>query len=168
MADIVVETGSGLTNSNAYVSIDDADLYHESRLHVTDWSGSSDDTKETALVWASSLLDQLIDWDGSKYTETQAMRWPRSGVYDVDGYSIESDEIPQFLKDATAEYARLLIADDLTAVNDLAGFKEIKVDVIQLKIDKWDRTQTLPNPVWNMVKNYGTKMSAKARTTERA
>ena len=167
MADMIVETGSGLTNSNSYVSLDDADIYHEKRLHVTDWTGSNDDTKEAALMWASSLLDQLVDWYGTKYTETQAMRWPRSGVYDVDGYAILSNEIPQFLKDATAEYARVLIAEDVMAVNDLAGFKEIKIDVIQLKMDKWDRSGSLPKPVWDMIKTYGSKLSAQKRITER-
>jgi len=167
MADMIVETGSGLTNSNSYVSLDDADIYHEMRLHVTDWTGSNDDTKEAALMWASSLLDQLVDWYGSKYTEAQAMRWPRSGVYDIDGYAIGSSEIPQFLKDATSEYARLLIAEDVTAVNDLAGFKSVKVDVIKIEIDKWDRASSIPPLVWDMVKNYGSKMSAQQRTTER-
>lgn len=167
MADMVVETGAGLSTANSYVSVDDADIYHEKRLHITDWSSSTGSTKEAALMWATSLLDRMVDWDGTKYTSTQALRWPRSGIYDVDGYSIDSDTIPQFLKDATAEYARLLIATDLTAVNDLAGFSEIKVDVIQLKIDKWDRTKTLPDPVWNMVKNYGKRMSTQQRATER-
>ena len=167
MADMVVETGAGLTTSNSYVSTDDADLYHEMRLHVTDWTTASGSTKEAALMWASSLLDRLVDWDGSKMTSEQAMRWPRTGVYDIDGYVIESDEIPQFLKDATSEYARLLIAEDVTAVNDLAGFKEVKVDVIQLKIDKWDRTGSIPDLVWDMIKSYGSRISGKQRTTER-
>jgi len=167
MADMVVETGAGLTTSNAYISLDDADTYHEMRLHVSDWTGSDDDTKEAAIMWASSLLDKLIDWNGIKISTTQAMRWPRSAIYDLDGDSIDSDSIPKFLKEATAEYARLLIAGDITAVNDLAGFKMLQVDVIKIEVDKYDRTSNVPGLVWDMIKNYGAKLSQQSRILER-
>ena len=167
MADIVVETGAGLTTSNAYISLDDADVYHEMRLHVTDWTSAGDDTKEAALMWASGLLDTLVDWAGLKVSTTQAMRWPRSAVYDLDGDALDSDDIPKFLEDATAEYARLLIADDVTAVNDLAGFKMLQVDVIKIEVDKYDRTGSIPPLVWDMIKNYGSKLAKQSRILER-
>ncbi|RLD57844.1 MAG: hypothetical protein DRI97_04425 [Bacteroidetes bacterium] len=167
MADLIVETGNGLTNSNGYVSLDDADIYHEMRLHVSDWTGASDDDKEAAIMWASRLLDILVNWDGSKVSSTQAMRWPRTSVVDTDGYSIASTEIPQFLADATAEYARTLISEDVTAVNALAGFKKMKVDVIELEVDKMDRSGALPENVWNFVKYYGSKYSSQSSVTER-
>ena len=167
MADLIVETGGGLSNSNAYVSLDDADIYHEMRLHVSDWTSASDDDKESAIMWASSLLDTTIDWSGSKVGSAQALRWPRTGVYDVDGYSLSSSAIPQFLKDATAEYARVLIADDITAVSDLAGFKKLKVDVIEMEMDKWDKASSIPPLVWDYIKPYGSKLSKQRRMLER-
>jgi len=167
MADMIVETGSGLANANSYVTLDDADLYHEMRLHVATWTAASDDTKEAALMWATRLLDNLIDWSGYKTSETQALRWPRSFTYDLDGYLIESSIIPDFLKSATAEYARNLIDEDPTGDNDLAGFKKLKIDVLEIEVDKWSETGSIPLSVWNMVKQYGQKFTNQSRVLER-
>ena len=46
MADtLVVEDGTGKTTANTYISLDDADTYHENRLHVSDWTGATETEK---------------------------------------------------------------------------------------------------------------------------
>jgi len=164
---MIVETGAGLLTSNSFISLDDADLYHEMRLHVETWTTASDDTKEAALMWATRLLNNLINWSGYKATEGQALRWPRYLVYDLDGYLIESTVIPDFLKSATAEYARNLIETDLTEENGLAGYKKLKIDVLELEVDKYSQSATIPPAVWDMVKRYGDKYRNSTRVTER-
>ena len=167
MATLVVEDGTGKTNSNAYCTLDEADLYHEMRLHVSDWTGASDDDKEAAIMWATSLLDTLVTWNGYKYDEDQALLWPRDGVLDRAGYDIDVDEIPQFLKDATAEFARILIATDKTAETDTKGFKSIHVGSIQLSIDRYDRPGMLPKSVWNLVRFCCEKVARPSKTLVR-
>jgi len=167
MATLVVETGAGLTNSNSYSTQDTADTYHEMRLHNTDWTGASDDDKEAALMWATRLLDDQMDWDGDKASTTQALRWPRTSVVDPDDDDVSSTAIPSFLSEATAEYARLLIASDREDDSDTFGFKELRAGSLKMVIDKYDRMPALPLSVWTMVKSYGIRASGQLRTLVR-
>jgi len=163
MPDLVAETGTGSSSANSYATIDEGDIYHEAHLYATDWTGASDDDKEKALIWASRLLDEQVNWSGGRYSQNQGLRWPRIGVYDADGWVIDSDEIPQAVKDAACEYGRLLIASNLTATEDTVGFRKLKVDVIEIEMDKYDRKPTMPLSVWNIVKHLGTKAGKRKR-----
>lgn len=172
MADIEVEYGTGSTTSNSYCSLATADIYHEEhRLHVTDWTGATDDDKEIALKWATWLLDDLVEWDGYKYNNTtgaiQALEWPRGGVTEKSGIFIETDEIPTWLQFATAEFARYLIATDRTEEEKTRGYSWLKAGSLSMQINKTDRTWTMPDSVWSMVKFYGTKTKAQERVLER-
>ena len=76
MALVLDATAAGAT-SNTYITLADAELYYETRLHVSDWDNANDADKGAALVWATRLLDEWMDWDGSNYDDDQALRWPR-------------------------------------------------------------------------------------------
>jgi len=172
MAEIEVEYGTGSTTSNSYCSLATADTYHEEhRLHVSDWTGATDDDKEIALKWATWLLDDLVEWDGYKYNNTtgaiQALEWPRGGVTEKSGIFIDTDEIPTWLQFATAEMARYLIASDRTLEAKTRGYSWLKAGNLSMQISKTDRVATMPDAVWNMVKFYGTKTKAQERTLER-
>ena len=156
-----------IVGTDSYVSLDDADLYHEMRLHVETWTSANDDTKEAALMWATRLLNDLINWAGYKTSQGQALRWPRNFVYDLDGYLLDSGAIPDFLKSATSEYARNLIDSDLTEGNAMAGFKSLKIDVLEMEVDKYSQAATIPPVVWDMIKQYGDKYRNSTRVTER-
>ena len=167
MPDMVVEDGSGRANANSYCSIDDADTYHEKRLHTSDWDNANDDDREKALMWATMLLDALIEWNGYKYDEDQALEWPRGGCLDRAGYEVDVDEIPQFLIDATAEYARNLIARDWTAQADTKGYSYLRAGDLAMSISKYDRSGMLPDSVWRIVRFSGVKAAGQQRYTER-
>jgi hypothetical protein len=167
MATLVVEDGTGLTTSNAYCTPDEADLYHEMRLHNATWAATGDDDKEAAIMWATKLLDNNITFDGWKYTEDQALAWPRDGVLDRDGYEIDIDEIPQFLKDATAEFAFWLIASDPTADDSSKGYKRIKAGSLELEVNRWDRKGIVPRAVWSIIRFCSVKSASKSKTTVR-
>lgn len=110
VGDLVVETGSASATANTYVSLADANAYHDKRLYTKTWEDADDEKKARALVWATRLIDQHCDWKGEPTTTGQALRWPRSGVAtrDMDAL-IASDTVPQWLKDGTAEMARHLL-----------------------------------------------------------
>jgi hypothetical protein len=97
-----------------------------------------------------------MDWYGSKYTSTQSLRWPRTGVVDPDGYDISYTVIPTFLQHATAELARHLIVQDREAEPDEKGFKRIQAGTVRIDPDKFDRISTLPKSVRLIVRPYGT------------
>ncbi len=116
---LVVETGAGLANANSYATVAEADAYHEARLHSDVWSdaaiagtGVDTTTQPAALVWATRILDEQCNWLGLPYTTTQRLRFPRTGVYSPDGVLLGPAVISPWLKNATAELARMLIASD--------------------------------------------------------
>jgi hypothetical protein len=126
-ASFVVEDGSGLSSSNSYVSVADADSYNENHEASTDWSGATQADKEKALRLATQYLDLKFygKWKGVRTSEEQALAWPRVGVSDYDGYSYDSDEMPQVLKDACAELALRVIEGD-TLLDDISKPGNIK------------------------------------------
>ena len=151
---------AGATDANTYCSVADADTYlEEFRGHTSDWSSATDGDKGIALLWATILIDQKCNWKGQKVTDTQALRWPRSFIYDQDGYSTDNTTIPTWLARATAEYAFFLLQEDLTVETnrDLVGISELKAGPIELKIDRIAKKASLPPSVWAMVSFYASR-----------
>lgn len=151
----------GATNANTYSTKAEASAvggYFETRLFKATWTAASTANKNTALVWATRLLDEWVDWYGSIVDDDQALRWPRYGVETPDGYDVDFETIPQFLKDATAELAVHLLAGDPTAAPDTQGFSRLKVGSLELDIDKTDRDgeTVIPDSVKAIVERYGT------------
>lgn len=157
MALTIVAT-AGSETANSYCTLVEAYSYHETRLHSLDtWDAADDGEEKTpALVWATRLLDEMVMWSGLKADDTQRLRWPRTYVYDIDGVEIDSAVIPEFLKNATAEFAFYLLSNDLTAddTRDLMGLEELKVGPIFLKVDKYTKKPVLPRSVAQMVRRY--------------
>jgi len=111
-------TTPGAVDADSYASLVEADAYHAAHLWATTWDAASVDRKEAALRMATRLLDRMPRaWTGAVETETQGLRWPRSGMLTRDGYEIAAGTIPPDLKDAEAEFARQLLAEDRTEDN---------------------------------------------------
>lgn len=107
--DLVVENGTGLTNSNAYATRAEADAYHLARANDA-WADSDLHNKIASLIRATDYVDRRWRWIGTKGLETQALQWPREGAYDVNGFSL-ADEVPPALKQAVMEYALRIVED---------------------------------------------------------
>jgi hypothetical protein len=154
---LVVEDGTGLSNSNSYTTKAEADTYFSTHLYTSEtWDEYTDTQKENALIAASLFLDQTYDWAGTKAVEDSAMRWPRSGVYDLDDVEIDDNVIPANLKKAVAELASELLVSDRLAAADSTGITELKVDVIELKFDKNDVKPVLTARVHTFLRGLGT------------
>lgn len=154
---LVVETGAGLTNSNSYATAAEGNTYHDSHLYASKWTSVSTGDKEKALVMATRVLDDNVDWRGNKSNENQALRWPRDSAYDQDNYLILNNTLPTNLKDATIEMARLLLTEDRTLEPDSKGIKSVKAGEVNVEFDKSDRDQggVIPHTVSQMIKSFG-------------
>jgi hypothetical protein len=119
---ILDATPAGVT-ANAYATVAEADAYHDARLHRDDWEATGADvaTKTVALIMATRLLDAMYCWESwATNPQTQALQWPRVAMLARNQLSyIPNDVIPAELKNATAEYARQLIAADRSADSDI-------------------------------------------------
>lgn len=153
-ATLVPETGAGLTTSNCYLDLTAAQAIIDDRLHVADWTAASTDEKNRALIMGARVLDQQANWKGYKTDEDNAMEWPRYEVEDRNGFVIDHDTIPQWLKIANVEMALFLLDRDRTADPDTLGYKRIKADVIELEMDPQDRPQILPLAVMSIIAPY--------------
>ena len=152
---ITLIAAAGATDANSYCTVADGNLYHTMRLFGAVWISANETTKTASLVWATSMLDNQVDWMGTKVTESQSLRWPRTGVIDRDGHSINQRTIPISLANATAELARLLISEDRNAEQDGIGFEEIEVGPINLIFDKSDKKTVIPDGVFNLINFLG-------------
>jgi hypothetical protein len=153
MAVIVVEDGTGLSTANSYATVAEAIAYHVNILNGSAWATATD--QEAALIMATRLFDEKVAWKGIKKTKEQSLRWPRSYVYGADGYLVDNDSIPQWLKNATSEFARYLSISDRLAESDTKGFSHIKLDTLELWINRHDRIGVIPPSVWSIISPYG-------------
>lgn len=110
---VAVDATVGGVASNSYVTTAEAGTYFEARL-LTDWPLVTQDDRARALVWATRLLDDWVEWAGSPATYTQRLAWPRWGLLKVNGDLIQVTELPDGLKAATCELAWGLITQALT------------------------------------------------------
>ncbi len=121
---IVVEDGTGLTNSNSYVSVADATVY--ATLRGVTVTANLDD----ALIKAIDYIESQ-SFQGYKNTKAQALQWPRTGVY-IDNFSVDVDEIPTELINAQIEAALVVDGgDEILPVNERETETET-VDVISV------------------------------------
>ena len=142
-------------NANSYTTLVDAETYIETNLYATEWDAATDDQKNRSLVTATRLLDEQVEWNAWPTTTTQALLWPQRGQVDLIGNIVDEDTIPQFLVNATSEFAKLLLVSDRTAEPDTTGYKRLKVDVLELEVDKNDRASIIPDSVYQIIKPYG-------------
>lgn len=134
----------GSASANSYATVDFADAYFEGRPNVTAWTGASDDTKEAALLQAALLLDAMFAWTGSAVDAVQALAWPRAGMLTRNGFSVATTVVPNEVKRAQCEYARVLIAGDITADNDAAkqGISSVKAGSVAVTFQTKDKDTT--------------------------
>ena len=138
-SDLVVETGDGLLDANSYLSIPDADTYHALRGNTL-WDAASTSDKVIALVRATAYIDQRWKFQSVVSSDAQALEFPRSAIYDSREVD-QSDTVPNWIEDATAEYALAVIGEgtgvvDLYPTPDQATslnvtYERNKVDVIE-------------------------------------
>ena len=110
---LIVETGQSLSDANSYVSLADYKAWADAR----GLTYGTDTALEQQILRAMDYIESLY-FVGVKHTELQSLQWPRDRVI-VDGYSVETTEIPKELKRAVYEAVKIEIDGDskLSAVD---------------------------------------------------
>ena len=111
----VVETGAALSNSTSYVSIAEYKQYYENR--GIDYTAVADATIQAKLNIATEYIDNNYTFAGRIVDEDQALSFPRCGLY-KNGIAIDSDVIPQDLKDAVCYIADKVKNGNIEQVDD--------------------------------------------------
>lgn len=157
MFTFVVETGVGLANATSYVSVAEAnDYYTINPNFAATWTALTNTSKEHLLAWATRVLDQKTEWKGClSVPATQALRWPRTYVYDRDGRMIAPNKIPPQLKEAVFEFAKYLHENDPTVGQDIEFLKSMRVDVIELEWQDNAGQSVFPSIIGNIIAPLG-------------
>lgn len=111
---ITIETGSGRDpTSNSYASVDGAAVFHSGSIGGDAWDDLDPPDRERALITASRLLDDLIDWKGTPVFPNQPLSWPRRGVRDPTGRIFPANAVPMAVRNATAALALQLASNPM-------------------------------------------------------
>lgn len=141
---LIVEDGSGKSNSESYISVADADAYHSNRGNAT-WATLTTTVKEQLLRKSTDYMVAVyrLRWDGYRYVDTQALDWPRlyvpvRDICTVNSYQIYVDPniVPVQVKNACAEFALKANSEDLLVDQTQVVTRE-KVGPIEVEYDKF-------------------------------
>jgi hypothetical protein len=119
---LIVEDGTGRSDAESYCSVATADTYHTAFGNAA-WAALLEADKEAALRQATRYLDSKYAnrWLGTRVYEDQALAFPRSGIEDYDGFTVDADSVPIKIQNATAEMALHSLTDDLLPNEDTPG-----------------------------------------------
>lgn len=143
---LVVETGTGASNAESYVSVAEITTYMTAfNKTPSGWAALAVAVQESHARLATQYLDARYEgqWQGRRRLETQALAWPRDGVVDRDGFSVDYDSLPAKLKQATIE-AAIRSAAGTSLLGDLAAEGSLKERSV--KIGPLEETLVYANP----------------------
>ena len=142
------------SSANSYCTLPEADQYHDDRPAVsTTWADASENNKIRALLWATSLMESLFTWTAYATTTTQALGWPRTGLLDRIEVALDSDTVPEEVKDAQAEFARQLLVANRGQDNDIEaqGITSIKAGSVSIQFTADQYNKIVPDVVYLMI-----------------
>lgn len=155
MAATALVTTTGSASANAYCDLAFADQYHADRPPVgTTWANATSDQKTAAILWATKLMDRMWEWVGFPTDAVQALLWPRQGMIKLNGWEyVDLHTVPVELMQATAEYARQLLASDLAGNSDLQtfGITSLRAGPVAFSFKNDVIAKPVPDTVFNLI-----------------
>ncbi len=164
---LIKEDGTGKADANSYASAAEGDAYHDGHLYATAWTAATLANKETALVFATRLIDAEFQFNGVKANEAQALQWPRADCRDPDadgwnGGTVPSEIVPRAVVDATCELARELLIADRTAAPVGEGLNYFNDAGTQTGYDKTDRRPIISHVAQAMLGKFGSLIKSRS------
>jgi len=103
----IVEDGTNVANANSYETVAALNTYWKDRGRSSTFLASTNSLKESALILATDYVDSTFinRWKGLRTNDSQVLAWPRKGVVDQDGVTLDDDLIPSALKNSVFELA---------------------------------------------------------------
>jgi hypothetical protein len=138
---LIVEDGSGISDSNSYCDLDFALEYCVNHGY-TSWVDMTEAEQKVYLIKGTSFVDNFYEWKGYKRTSVQSLEFPRNGL--IDNNRTEILGIPNNLKKAVIEAAFINLSsevDNLFVSRDENGaIKRQKVD--ELEVEYFGESET--------------------------
>jgi hypothetical protein len=174
---LTIEATPGHASANSYGTVAEANAYFEARVPLDPVWPTSGEPAKAALIMATRVLDSLSvarrrlyrdggggphdrpyyvtsrAWTGTVATATQALAWPRIGMFDRLGRAIADTVVPQDLKNAQFELAGQLLIGDRTLDNDISlqGITSVKAGSVAVTFRDLIARQVLPDAVLELL-----------------
>lgn len=174
---ITIDATVGGGTANSYVSLAEATAYFAIRTNAGSFTGLQPDPQSAALLTAALRID-AENYRGTPASSTQAMKWPRSGLFS-DGSALSNAVIPRAVKQAQMELA-LAIANagtaDLLGPTGTENLDRVRAGSVEVQFRNpyrdaaaggigrnydpltpppgWDPSQTLPPQVFRLLRNW--------------
>lgn len=168
----VLDATVGGAGANSYLTVEEYLAYLETTYEPAQEDANALDDGPT-LAMATRLINSIFaphrrlvrvkgeapyyivspTWTGLPASTTQALAWPRTGMFDLNGNAIASTVIPQALKDATAELARQLKVSDRTLDNDVSvqGITSVRAGSVAVTFKDMIDAKVIPDAVYNLL-----------------
>ena len=138
---LVLEDGTGLTNSESYVDVAYVDAYFLKR-GINEWASLAN--REQLIIRAMDYIENNYTYQGTKLISTQALQFPRL----INGETV----YPIALKNAVCELALKANEDDLlqdtgkTTIREKVGTLEVEYDPNQDDLTSYNYVNKLLAP----------------------
>lgn len=130
-------TDVGGESSNSYGTLDELKDYFANRAEASTLLAEDDSVIIARMIQATLINDTVLKAYGVIASDEQSLEFPRKELVDKHGRKYRDDIIPDKIKYAQFEQALYLFLNDITTPSILTqGFKEAKLDVMQIKLDK--------------------------------
>lgn len=151
---MAINSTPGDIAADSYVSLAEAGAYFAAAFNRQVWGTLTEELREGLLKSATRYIDQFMRFYGSMTSETQALKFPRTGCYDEEGNTIPVDEIPNRLKQAVLELAwHLQTTGDLRFSGSTRN--RVKVAVIDIQFKSSGNDLGIPDYIENMMSAFG-------------
>ena len=170
-----IDATPGGVNANSFETVAEANQYFSDRIPLNPpWVASGE---EAYLITATRLLCNLAQpyktffpaqggspayyrvrrqWLGKPATATQRLAFPRIGLSDANGNTVDPTIIPQDIKDAESEFAGQLLSEDRSLDNSviIQGLTSLKAGSVALGFKNDVIAQVVPQAVYDMLTPY--------------
>ncbi len=123
----------------------EADTYMTARWGGSAWSDAEVDERKQTLVSATRMIDRE-NWLGQKTVSAQALEFPRTGLTDKDGNSVDSATVPLVVEEANYELAFALLNDAAVQEADTTGSNVRRVKAGSAEVQFFRPTAGTPFP----------------------
>ncbi len=132
MPSFVVEDGTGLSNATSYTDIATIDDLLSIEVYLgSAWNALTTNDKETWAMWTTKFMDTTIKYAGYKKSQTQSLEWPRTLVYNCDGFLVSDEEVPQVIKELQSKLCGYYTLN--TTINPYSPLSD-QLDITKIKL----------------------------------
>lgn len=157
---LTLDATVGGAAANSYIDAAAADALMEAvPWAAAPWALLTTAQKELNLVRSTLALDIEYDWLGFRAAGTQALEWPRGGVYVADRGTVATNSIPIEIQRATAELA-YFNSQQTAEPEASAGLKKVTLPGglgVEFRESTVTRSAAVPEHIEKMIRKFVTQ-----------